>query len=119
MKIITRLGIASFAFAFLLVPTAYAGPEQGWGYQNPPSGVPVDIETTILNITNYVLGIISLIAVLIIIYGGILYLTSMGNADQIAKAKSTIVYGIVGLVIVGLAYAIAALVPALIGGGTT
>ena len=52
------------------------------------------------------LGVLGLLAVIVIIYGGFMYTTSAGDASKIKKAKDTIMYGVVGLVIALLAYAI-------------
>ena len=41
-----------------------------------------------------------------IIYGGVLYTTSAGDPGKVKKAKDTILYGIIGLVIAVLAFAI-------------
>lgn len=95
-----------FLNAGLLVIQANAGAEEGWGYENPPENVPTDLEAAIVNLTNFILGFIVIIATLVIVYGGILYLVSFGNDERIAQAKSTISSGIIGLVITGLAYAI-------------
>jgi hypothetical protein len=46
------------------------------------------------------------IAVIMIVYGGIQYITSVGNPAGIAKAKNTILYSLVGLIIVIAAAAI-------------
>jgi len=42
-----------------------------------------------------------------IIYGGFLWMSSGGDTEKISKAKNTITNGIIGLVIVVLAYTIA------------
>lgn len=61
----------------------------------------------ILNlIINVALGVIGFVAVVMIIMGGIQYTTSSGDAAKVTKAKNTILYGIVGLVIALLAFAI-------------
>ena len=61
---------------------------------------------TLDTIINVVLGVLGLLAVAIIIYGGFMYTTSAGDASKIKKAKDTIMYGVIGLVIALLAYAI-------------
>ena len=42
----------------------------------------------------------------LIIIGGVTYMTSSGDAGKVKKAKDTILYGVIGLVVVALAYAI-------------
>jgi len=59
---------------------------------------------------NVVLGFVGVAAVAVIILGGIQYITSQGDAGKAIKARTTIIYGIVGLAICLLAYAIVNLV---------
>ncbi|MBQ6355085.1 hypothetical protein IJJ18_01520 [Candidatus Saccharibacteria bacterium] len=65
-----------------------------------------DLMTTITTIINVALGVIGLIAVVMIILGGVQYTTSSGDAAKVKKAKDTILYGIIGLVVALLAFAI-------------
>jgi len=59
-----------------------------------------DIVTTIVNIFSVVVGIV---AVIMIIWGGFKYITSGGDSGNISGAKNTIIYAIIGLVVVALA----------------
>lgn len=59
--------------------------------------------TQIINTMLYVLGIL---AVIMIIFGGIRYVTSTGDASRVKGAKDTITYAVVGLIVAVLAYAI-------------
>ncbi len=54
---------------------------------------------------NVLLFLIGAVSVIMIIYGGIRYVTSGGNQNQVTAAKNTILYAVVGLVIAILAYA--------------
>ena len=120
MKNLTKMTASGlFAYGMVFVSKASADATAGFGGNNQaPTGVPTELEATVMSITNYILGFISLIAVLIIIYGGILYLISAGNQDSIDKAKKTITYGVVGLIVCGLAYAMVVVVTGtLLGGG--
>ena len=65
-----------------------------------------DLKQTVLNIVQLVLGLMTLIAVVLIIYGGFVWLTSAGNEDNIDKAKKIISAAAIGLVIILLAWAI-------------
>lgn len=56
--------------------------------------------------TNLLLYIAGAIAVIVIIVGGIRYITSTGDAMRIKQAKDTILYGIVGLIVAIIAWAI-------------
>lgn len=57
-------------------------------------------------VVNILLFIIGAICVIMLIWGGIRYTTSAGNAASVTAAKNTIMYAIIGLVIAFLAFAI-------------
>lgn len=57
-------------------------------------------------ITNVLLFIIGAVSVIMIIYGGITYVTSGGNSTRVQSAKNTILYAVVGLIVAILAYAV-------------
>ena len=57
-------------------------------------------------ITNAALYIIGALSVIMLIYGGIRYTISRGDAKNIEAAKNTILYAVIGIVISVLAYAI-------------
>lgn len=59
-----------------------------------------------------VLSFVGLAAVIMIIVGGIFYVKSMGDPGKTKRARDTIIYGVVGLIVALLAYAIVALVTA-------
>ncbi len=61
---------------------------------------------SVTNILNGVIGVLGIVAVVVIIIGGISYMTSAGDAGKVKKAKDTILYGIIGLIICALAFAI-------------
>lgn len=69
--------------------------------------------TNIINTTLFVLGII---AVIMIIFGGIRYTTSNGEASSIKSAKDTVLYAVIGLVVAIMAYAIVNFVLSRLGG---
>lgn len=57
-------------------------------------------------ILELMIRIAALLAVIIVVYGGIRYITSQGNPDQVQQAKNTIVNALIGLVIAIAATAI-------------
>ncbi|MCK4525344.1 MAG: hypothetical protein KAU07_02830 [Candidatus Andersenbacteria bacterium] len=71
-----------------------------------PKNVPDDIDSGVLNFINWILGFISIIAVLMIIWGGVLYLTSAGDESKVENGKKTVTYAFIGLIVAGLAYGI-------------
>lgn len=58
------------------------------------------IIATIIKILSFIIGII---AVIMIIIAGLKYVTSNGDSNSIGSAKTTLIYALVGLVIVALA----------------
>ena len=61
---------------------------------------------TLQMVINIVLGVLAFITVAMIIIGGISYSTSQGDPGKVKKAKDTILYGVIGLVIALLAFAV-------------
>jgi len=66
-----------------------------------------DVRVTIASIINVAMGLLGIVAVLIILLGGFKWMTAMGDSEKTKKAKELIVAGIIGLVIILSAYAIA------------
>lgn len=70
---------------------------------------PVDlfgVSGTFSTITNVLLFIIGAIAVIMIVIGGLRYVISGGDSNQVTAAKNTILYAIVGIIVAILAYAV-------------
>jgi uncharacterized membrane protein len=57
-------------------------------------------------VTNTVLYIVGIIAVVMLIVGGIKYLLSGGDSKKVTDAKNTVLYAIIGLVVCFLSFAI-------------
>jgi hypothetical protein len=57
----------------------------------------------IIKIANVVAIVAGIAAVIMIIYGGLKYVTSNGDSNSISSAKHTIIYALVGLVVIALA----------------
>jgi heme/copper-type cytochrome/quinol oxidase subunit 2 len=58
---------------------------------------------TISTIVNLLSAAVGVLAVIMIIYAGFRYVTSGGASDKVTSAKNTIVYAVIGLIIVALA----------------
>lgn len=65
-----------------------------------------DLAGTVGLTLNVVYVVVGVIAVIFIIIGGINYTTSQGDPVKVKKAKDTILYGIIGLIVSLLAFAI-------------
>lgn len=75
-----------------------------------------DLGGNVTNILNVAIGALGIVAVIVIIIGGVQYMTSTGDAGKVKKAKDTILYGVIGLVVVILAFAIVNFVIANVNG---
>ena len=65
-----------------------------------------NLDERIIGILNAVVGVLGIVAVIVIVMGGVGYMTSGGDPGKTKKAKDTILYGVIGLIIVALAFVI-------------
>lgn len=65
-----------------------------------------DVDQIIQTVVNVLFFILGAVAVIMIIWSGIRYVTSAGNATAVTSAKNTLIYSVVGLIVAMLAYAI-------------
>jgi cytochrome bd-type quinol oxidase subunit 2 len=61
------------------------------------------VDTFITNLVNVFSVVVGVVAVIMIIIGGFRYITSGGDSNNISSAKNTIIYAIIGLIVVALA----------------
>lgn len=71
----------------------------------------------VTNLITWVLGIAAAVAVIFVLIGGIGYVTSRGDSGKLQKAKSTILYALIGLAIVAFAEILTAFVSTTIRNG--
>lgn len=64
------------------------------------------LQNVITNILYSIIAVSGLVAAIFIIIGGINYMTSGGDSAKVQKAKNTILYACIGLIICALAFAI-------------
>lgn len=79
----------------------------------------ISAQDAVVNIINVVLGVLSIVTVIVILYGGIQYMTSTGDPTKAKKAKDIILYGIIGLIICALAFAITNFIAGVLNGSTS
>jgi hypothetical protein len=65
-----------------------------------------DFIRLLVNIFDFILGITGSLALLVFVYGGILFLFSGGNSDQIEKGKKALTGAVIGLAIIFASYVI-------------
>ena len=124
-KKILLLGIiASLIAPSLMLPNSvvYADAkdqiQKGIGATGAGSSGSPKLETIIANIIQTMFFIIGVLAVIVIIYSGFLFIVASGNPQTIQKAIRSIVYAVVGLVVAIMAYAIVGFVVNTFQGGS-
>lgn len=65
-----------------------------------------DLSITIGTIVGAVLAFIGVIFLILMIYGGFLWMTAGGNEEEVKKAQSLIIAAVVGIIIISSAYLI-------------
>ncbi len=107
MKILTlstKFKIVIIPMAFVLIAKSYVSAQTPISVQTLPQVNTDNSEFKI--ILNIFFGLIGSIALLVIVIAGFRYIVSRGEPQEIARAKNTIIYAIVGLVIAILAFSI-------------
>jgi len=108
-----------FAFAFSLTSVALAqAPLQGIGIA-PTGGENLGstgnitgtttLVGTIMGLVNWIAWFVGLMAVLMGLYAGILFITAAGNAETVTKARNILLYSIVGIAVAILAFSLVAI----------
>jgi type IV secretory pathway VirB2 component (pilin) len=98
--------VISFAFVAVIAVTAMTAsaaltvPE----VSNLGTG---DLENTAIKIIDTLLGLLGLVALVMILIGGFKWMTSGGNEEKVGEAKKLLGAGVVGIIIILAAYAIA------------
>lgn len=73
------------------------------------------VDSVINNVLSVVTGFMGIIAVCVMIYGGVQYTISAGDMNKVTRAKHIIIYGVVGLVVSLLAFVIVRFVSGIVG----
>lgn len=83
---------------------------------NPLGAEAKDVRVLFARVISAALSILGSFALLMVVYGGVLWMTSRGDTKQITKGKDTLTWALLGIVVIFASYAI---VNALITGITT
>lgn len=107
--VIALMGVQDVSAQALTADDLFGG-DTGGEFASTSGLGEANIVDTIAQIIRIALGFLGVIAVVIILVGGFQWMTAGGNDDKVKSAKKRIFAGIIGLVIVISAYAIAAFV---------
>ena len=126
---VRRFIVHAYAVGLALVPTALVRAQfEGFGGQGnvplpaQPTGIPnkfTDLQTTIATVFNVVIAAAGAIFVILLLVGGIQYLTAAGNEEAVGNARKLLINSIVGLIIVLAAWALGNWILGRVGLGTT
>jgi hypothetical protein len=97
-KILTTLTL--LVGVFFIYHFAAAATDFGFSYGNSIGLAATDPRIIIVRIIQIFLGLLGIIAVVLIIYAGFLWMTAAGNEEQIDRAKKTLVSALIGLMII-------------------
>lgn len=112
----TRIGTA-LAFHTFMLASAYAqfGAEIP-DIQDTAEGGANQTRESVVRVINFVLTFLALIAVIFVIVGGFRILAAGGNEENVTKGRKTIIYAIIGLLIIFFARVIVGFFTQEIGG---
>jgi hypothetical protein len=124
-KLIILASILALAVPAMVPVAVYAAGDSNLVQQNLCNGSNFNVTTTagsksdcpdasgtgginalLKKVVNVISAIVGVVAVVMIIVGGFKYITSGGDSNNVSGAKNTIIYAIIGLVIVALAQVI-------------
>ena len=106
MQKITKISLALFLVSLLVVPQ-FVSAQFGLEYGSALELGTQELRTSIMQVINVILSFLGIIALIIILWGGFMWMTAGGNEEKVTKARQMLVAGVVGLAIVLAAYAIA------------
>jgi hypothetical protein len=123
MKYLKLFCLITLVFSLLLTPNLiFAAPEDtsteggtnrldtGLKEAAEIAGIPQrgeeSIPARIGSIISYALGFVGVVFLILMIAGGLMWMTAAGNEERVSKAKSLITNAVIGMIIVFSAYAI-------------
>lgn len=98
---ISRKSILSISVTLLALPLLASA--QGFGPVTPFQGTSTgSLIQAITSIVNALLALAAVIAAIFVIIGGVRYVTSQGDEDASVAAKDTVLYAVVGIIVIAL-----------------
>jgi hypothetical protein len=117
---LTKIAASAMTAAVVAAPAIAlaAGPDLGLNYATAIGLGTQDVRTTVSGVIKAFMGLLGIVAVVIILLGGFKWMTAGGNEEKVAEAKKLIISGVIGLIIIMSAYAIAQFVVGAVINGT-
>lgn len=105
-NLISLLGVS-----LLVLPRiAKAAVSIGMGWAGSTGLGTGDLTQTVAGIIQIIIGFLGVVAVVIVLIGGFKWMTAAGNEEKVSEAKKLLGAGVIGLVIILAAYAIASFI---------
>lgn len=107
---IKKIGIGAVTLSILALPAlamAQTPLNTGINFATAIGLATSDVRTTISKIINAFMGLLGILAVILILYGGFRWMMARGEDEEVEAAKNIIYQGVIGLVIIISAFAIA------------
>lgn len=103
-----------------LVPKAHAATAIGtkFDWLSPAAASDTTLTNLFVRVISWILILAAGLAVIYLIYSGILYITAAGNPDSAKKGQQGVINAIIGVVIIVLAYTILTVIMNLAAGTT-
>jgi len=106
--VVRKVAATAAAVGLSLLPfAAFGAIDTGINYGTATGLSTRDVREVIARIINVAMGLLGIVAVVIILAGGFMWMTAAGNEDKVEKAKQLIFSGIIGLAIILTSFAIA------------
>ena len=106
--------VSSILTGFLFAASAFAGnygldetAKKAFGDEIITKG---NLPSQLGRVINGGLAVIGIIFLILAIYGGFRILLSSGNTENVKKGRDTLIYAIIGMIVITLAYAITSFV---------
>ena len=115
-KNVIKKGLSALSVMAVSIMASASTFALGVGKTVNPGETTGSLREVILTIVNYFLGFLGLLAVLMVIYGGISYVTAGGEDDGAEKGKKIIRNAVIGIIIILLSFALINTVMGALGG---
>lgn len=108
LKITFTLFVVTFTVGMLLIPVAAVGQDSETSNVRLPNilGENVNLVTIMIRAMQLALAVVDIFALFMFILGGFEFLISAGNPTLIKKAKDTLIWATLGILVITLSYSI-------------
>lgn len=109
-KIITFISFSVFLFFGALLPVLAGGSACSTStdaicIENPLGATGIDSPQLLVGrVINSILGVVGSLALVMFVYGGLIWMTSSGSAEKVKKGRDILIWAVIGLLIIFSAY---------------